>query len=127
MYQITDIATVIENAGLGQYGVDLFTYYAPPEVASSIILFPSADPPVIDPELPYYYKGKFQIVVRNEDYDIGLELCKQLSETLTIHNTQVGNTFIKMCRPLYQPRVFRRSESGVLEMSITFDIRFVEK
>lgn len=127
MYQINDVATYIENKGLATLGMDLFIYHAPPEAGNCIILFPSNDPPEISPETPFYFKGKFQTIVRNADYDAGLTLCKDLSDTLTFYNTTVGSTLVKVCRPLYQPRVFRRSDSGSLEMSITYQIHFVDK
>lgn len=127
MYQLEDIADIIESAGLASLGVDLFLYHAPSAASNCVILYPSNDPPIIDPDMPGYYKAKFQTIVRNNDYAPGLELCKSLSDTLTLFTTETANMDVKVCRPLYQARVYRRSDSGILEMSVSYDIRYTSK
>jgi hypothetical protein len=34
---------------------------------------------------------------------------------------------IKECRPLYQVRVYRRSDSGAIEFSVTYQVTYVQK
>jgi hypothetical protein len=127
MYQLETIADLIQTANLGQLGQDMFLYHSPAEVESCIIVYPSNDPPAIDPDLPKYYIAKFQTIVRAKKHDVGLALCKSLSDTLTRHNLDTPEMFIKTIRPLYQPRVYRRSDSGVLEMSVSYEVRYVDK
>lgn len=127
MYEIEDIGTLIESAGLGSLGSDLFLYHSPAEIENCIIVYPSNDPPAIDGELFYYRKGKFQTIVRNTRYQDGMDLSKALSDALTFENTETEKMKIKRCRPLYEVRVYRRAESGVIEFSVTFEIVFVTK
>jgi hypothetical protein len=127
MYEHGDIVTLLENAGLGTVGTDIFAYHAPAEAHNCIIVYPSNDPPPVDPERPFYYKGKFQVIVRNADYNAGLEVCKAIQAALTFFNVDTAQMTIKECRPLFQARIYRRSGSGDLEMSINFSITYVSK
>lgn len=127
MYQLQAISDMIVDAGLGVVGVNLFLYHSPAKVQECIILYPSNDPPMIDPELPKYFKAKFQTIVRSNEHDTGFALCKNLEETLTQFNVELPTMSIRFIRPLYQPRVYRRSDSGALEFSITYEVRFVDK
>jgi len=127
MQQIYDIASQLDSLSLGTIGTDLFIYYAPPSVNNCIILYPSNDPPVIDPDTPAYFKGKFQTIVRNMTHEGGMKVCADLETNLTMINVDLDTIFVKMCRPMYQPRVFRRAESGIIEFSVTYDITFIVK
>ena len=126
MYEIADIAQIIENEGVASQGIDLFVYHAPAEINECVILYPSNDPPIIDAERPYYMKGKFQTIVRAKRHEDGIAKCKALSAALTKNELVVGGIKIKQMRPLYQARVYRRSENGILEFSITYSISFVQ-
>lgn len=127
MIELKDMAEIAQAEGLGTIGTNIFLYYAPPQVDNCIIFYPSNDPPAIDAERPFYIKGKFTAIVRNKNHDNGLAICTQLLEALNIHNQETTQINIKQCRPLYQPRVYRRSESGLIEFSITFQIAYVQK
>lgn len=127
MYEHEDIAVLLENAGVGTIGTDIFAYHSHPDVSNCIIIYPSNDPPAIDAERPYYMRGKFQIIVRNANYQAGLELCKTIQATLTFNEVETAQMKVKQCRPLYQARVYRRSGSGELEFSITYQVIYVQK
>lgn len=127
MYNIDDLGTVMEGKGLGTVGIDIFCLFAPPEKTNYALLYPSADPPVVDPELPGYYTGKFQIIVRHVDHAEGLDKCKAIAEAMTFNNLETTNLLIRRCRPLTQARIYRRSESGSLEFAVSYDIRFITK
>ena len=129
MYEVEDIGTLLENLGLGAVGTDIFLYSAPPDpIALPItIIYPSNDPPIIDPERPFYLRGKFQTIVRANDYQTGITMAKALSDALTFFNIETTLMKIKECRPLYQVRVFRRSDSGAIEFSVTYKITYVSK
>jgi hypothetical protein len=127
MYEHADILTILENAGLGTVGTDLFAYHSPPEARNCIIVYPSNDPPPVDAERPFYYRGKFQVIVRNSEFAAGIEVCKLVQAALTFNEADTAQMKVKQCRPLYQARIFRRSGSGDLEMSINFSITYVAK
>jgi hypothetical protein len=127
MYEHSDIAEKLELAGLGTMGIDLFAYHSPPEAGDCIIIYPSNDPPAVDPERPFFMRGKFQIIIRNDSYQDGLDLCKEVQTALTFYNQETNQMKVKECRPLYQARVYRRSEAGPIEFSITFLVIYVQK
>jgi hypothetical protein len=127
MYEHGDILTLLENANLGTVGKDIFAYHSPPEAGNCIIVYPSNDPPQVDPERPFYYRAKFQIIVRNSDYSIGIDVCKAVQEALTLYNADTAQMTIKELRPLYQARIFRRGGAGDIEMSINFSCIYVTK
>lgn len=120
MYQINEFIDFIENAAIATEGVDLFIYSAPAEIDECVLLKPSNDPPIIDPERPLYYKGKFQTIVRTNKFEDGLDKCKDLQSALTLFNETTATIKIKECRPLHEARVYRRGDSGAIEMSITY-------
>jgi hypothetical protein len=101
MYQLEGIATLIQNAGIATLGTDLFLYHAPAEIEQCIILYPSNDPPMVDPDTPRYFQGKFQTIVRQIDYQPGFDICKRLDTALTVFNKDTPLMFIKSVRPLY--------------------------
>jgi hypothetical protein len=128
VYEVEDIATIIEQAGLGTSGTDIFLYHVDADaVMPCIIVYPSNDPPSIDPERPYYLRGKFQTIVRASTYQVGIEISKQLSAALTFFNKETSLMSIKECRPLYQVRVYRRADSGAIEFSVTYQVTYVQK
>jgi hypothetical protein len=127
MYEVEDIVTLIEQAGAGTAAIDIFAYSAPADAKACIIVYPSNDPPAINPETPFYMKGRFQVIIRHYDYATGMELSKTISNALTFYNTETTLMTIKECRPLYQVRVYRRSGSGEIEFSVTYQITYVQK
>lgn len=127
MYTVEDLGTLIESAGLGTIGKDLFLYHSPAEVENCIIVFPSNEPAAIDAELPFYRKARFQLIVRNVRYQDGLDVSKALSDALTFTEKETTQMKIKRCRPLYEVRIYRRSEAGVIEFSVTYELIYVLK
>lgn len=127
MYEVEDLATLIETAGLGTVGTDIYVYHSPSEAQNCIIVYPSNDPPSVDPETPFYVRGKFQVIVRNRVYQDGITLSKQIADALTLYNTDTTQMTIQRLRPLHQVRVYRRSQSGLIEFSVTYQIIYVQK
>jgi hypothetical protein len=127
MYQIEEISNIISEAGLATLGTDMFLYSVDATATNCIILYPSNDPPIIDPDLPNYFRGKFQVIVRNYTHEGGLDISNAVSKALTLFNTDLDTIFIKYVRPMYQARVYRRSDSGLIEFSVTYDIRYIAK
>lgn len=127
MYEISEIASLLEANTSYTIGVNLFLYHAPAEVVSCAIIFPSNDPPRIEPETPGYLHGKFQVIVREIDYETGFAKCKEFDTALSAFNVDTPTIKIKQVRPLYQPRVYRRSEGGSLEFSNNYSIHYVQK
>lgn len=127
MYEVDDIGALLEANGFGTVGANIFLYHAPPESNDIIIVFPSNDPPRLEEETPYYLKGKFQIIVRSSTFEDGRNTSKQISDLLKQYNIETAQMKVKRLRPLYQVRVYRRSDSGAVEFSVTYEIIYVQK
>lgn len=127
MYEIGELGHILGSKNFGSVGKDIFLYHSPAEAKDCIILFPSFDPVVIDLERPFYFVGKFQVIVRNDTYKDGLDICRRIQDAFTIYELETDKIIIKRCRPLHQAKVYRRSDTGMLEFSVTYEIRFVEK
>lgn len=127
MLELDDMLDIIVDAAVGTVGVDLFTYSAPAQIGECIILYPSNDPPVIDPQTPFYFRGRFQTIVRAKTHEAGFAKCAALAAALTKHNVEGTLANFKEIRPLTQPRVYRRSDSGALEFSVHYQVTYVQK
>lgn len=127
MFYLDTLLNKLQADGIGTVGVDLFMYFAPDDVDNCIIVTGGTEPPQVCIETPKYYKGKIQIIIRNKEYDAGFAKCDALMASLTDYNFEDAKAKFKQILPLHLPRVYRRAESGIIEMSINFDIRFIEK
>lgn len=124
MYALKDIKTLLIDAGVTTH---VYLYTSPAESSTCIILLPSFDPLPIDHELPGYMKGKFQTIIRHGEDEAGMLLAKDIADKLTLLTTEATTINIKRCHPLHEARRYRRSDSGVLEFSINYEIVFVYK
>lgn len=122
------LVNLIENASLGVKGDDLFVDMLPSEAARAILLRNPLSGTPIDHNLPGYYKGDFQLIVRTPagSYDAGELLIERVIEALSIDGVQVENLFFNYCRPRTLPAVFPLSEGNLLEFSCMFDCCFVK-
>lgn len=120
------IQDILDEENVGTTGVDLFLYEAPADVQNYVLVKQGGDGIPIDWDLPNYYNVRYQIIVRNIDYVSGNTVCQSILNALSIFELTKNGIYIKYSLPREQPKVFRRSDSGVVEFSINFDIVFVK-
>lgn len=81
----------------------------------------------IDPELPNYFRGSIQVIVRSPKHELGETMSKALLDGLTIYNAPLLDENFKGMRikrmvPKTLPIVYRRSDGNGKEWSINFDV-----
>lgn len=104
-------------------GRTLFSYTMPPTVTRGVLLIPSQTGLEIDHEVGGSSSGRFQVIVRSEDFDAGSNLAYLISKELTLLNKALTEYVVVYCRPRHQPVYFPRSEGDQIEFSVNFDVR----
>lgn len=127
MYLLDSVAQIINDDGIATLGEDLFILDAPSAVQNYIVVLPDYKPATIDPDLPNYHTMNFKVVVRNVDHEAGMALCNLIINSTTLYSYEDLFLKIKRLQPLSLPMVFRRSDMGVIEFSITYNARFIIK
>jgi hypothetical protein len=108
-------------------GRDLFIMNMPAEVRTGYLLR-DADfvGTPINAELPGYRRGKFQLIVRCEDYETGAAMMDKAAAAITIEQEgMVGGVFVKYCRPRNEMVSYPLMVSNNYEFSMNFDAVYV--
>jgi len=124
---LAQVASILEQEGFGTPGVDIFIFFMPDDVEQGILLVDTIVGTRIDHELPGYRNGKFQLIVRHQDYEEGMKLALDASEALTILETEYDDVIIKYLRPRTDPVAFPPSEGDNLEFAAVFDSAYILK
>lgn len=105
-------------------GRTLFTYTMPPTVKRGVLLIPSPTGLEIDHEVGQASKGRYQVIVRAEEFSAGMALAKRVSDMLTLENVSMLVEYkVVYSRPRHLPIFFPRSQGDQIEFSINFDVR----
>lgn len=74
----------LEDAGIGQSGVDMFEESFPATVNKGIMLRSPLTGIVIDPHIPGFHKPLMQVILRDTDIAAGKVKAKQILDVLTV-------------------------------------------
>ena len=105
-------------------GKDLFSYSMPPQVDKGVLILTEAAGNRVDHEVKGVFKGRYQIIVRDTDYDIGMLRANQMFNLLDLLEENMGTYVVTYSRPRHTPLPFSRSEGDLIEFSINFDLRY---
>lgn len=134
--QIEQIAARIQAANLGTFGTDLFANNMPATVSEGIIVLPNLSGNVIDWELGPNWRNNagFQIVVRAPmgKYREGYNLATSVAAVMTITqdtvipaiNPDIPSVTIRYCRPKHDIISYPRSQTGLVEFSMNFEMAY---
>lgn len=114
----------LESEGLGVQAKTLFINQMPAEAPTGILLRNTLQGTHIDYELPGYFKGKFQLIIRANSYSVGDELITSAIAALTLSNVTLGDMTFKYMRPQTLPVVFPISKGNLLEFATVIDAVF---
>ena len=127
------IAGLIQTAGLGVMGQNIFIHRMGAEVVEGILLKLPIDGITTDFDLPGYYKTTFQVIVRARLQADGDTLAKALTELLTIYSTDYNDPTsgnfalqIKQMFPAKLPIVYPRSDGQGIEWSLNLYACYVQ-
>lgn len=126
------LAAALADADLGVVGETIFQEHMPSGVDEGILLkIPLGGTPM-DHELPGYYRGQLQVIVRSTSHETGESLSRQVMDLLTTQETRdytdEDDEFamrVNLMLPDTLPLRFPRSDGGYIEWSINFDCSFV--
>lgn len=117
----------IHAAGLAEKEATLFLQMLPAECEKGVLLRVPLTGTRIDPELPKYFRGKFQLIVRSHDYDEGRALIESVMDLLTFGELTVGSQAYQFCRATHLPVAFPLSSGNLIEYTVPFECAFVEQ
>jgi hypothetical protein len=120
------VAQILADNDCGQLRKSIFVEFMPTK-HKGILLIGSTAGGQIDEELPGYYRGSFQLIVREKDHVKGKELALKAIKALSIQNQQVGEVKLNYVRARHLPVFYKRSEGGSLEWSVNFDTNYVDR
>lgn len=105
-------------------GKDLFSYFSPHTAQSSVLLVTGATGNMPDHEVKGVFKGRYQVIVRDPNYDAAKARASALYDLLNLLETDMGEYVVTYSRPRNTPVPFSRSEGDLVEFSINYDIRY---
>lgn len=120
------LADLLQAAGLGTKGVDLFLNMMPAGAEDAVLLRTPLTGVPINYELPGFYQTEYQLIVRCLDYDAGRTRIEQIIQALTIAYASVGPWRVNYSRPKHEPVSFPLSDGNLIEFSTNFDFCFVK-
>jgi hypothetical protein len=125
MLDLTSFAQYLQTQGYGTIGTNIFVNAMPAD-KTGILLLNDVWGIVYDPYLPGYYKGSFFAVVRGKNTQTVSDTAEGLFETLKFEQQKImGNVKVNFCYPHYTPIIYQRSDGGLMEASIKYDINYI--
>lgn len=122
--KIETIAQVLQTAGIGTIGTDLF-YHTMPDVEEGVLLRLPLNGVRVDPELPLFFRTKLQVILRTLTFAEIDARAQEIIDTLVMQRRQFPGLWINYIRLYTLPITFPRSEGNTLETSINFDCCYV--
>lgn len=127
MKHLMFIAELIEGAGLGAAGVDLFVGTMPADVSRGVMLLDPLTGHEIDEGLRGFFPTQIQMIVRDPDPLEGYARADALSKALTVTNVENDEVAIAWCRPTTLPVTYPRGDADDVETSVRFRLGFALK
>jgi hypothetical protein len=125
--ELDAIVPLLTAAGVPD--ASIFIYTMPLAVTNGVLLLNGVGNLVpIDPELPGYFRGTFQVIVRCARFQDGDAVMKRVLPALTIEGDEgapVAGYKVNFIRPRHKPIVYPRSDADVLELSVSTDYNVV--
>lgn len=130
---IQDLAEYIRAQNIAGIGNNVFIFTMKAEDIGAMVTSHNQGVPNI-PDLPDYYKGPMQIIVRSPNPQSSLEQIQAIVTLLDSNRKRkqgvdmslaLPNTKFNYIFPRHFPVVYPRSDGGYYEASVNFDVCFV--
>lgn len=121
------IAPILQAAGVGTLGKDLFCHRLPASIARGVMVTGDLAGTDIDHELPGWRQGRLQVIVRDPNHLQGLTKTRQVMAALSLGQRLLpaagGAPAVQLrrLRPMHDPIVYPRSEGDEIEFSVNFE------
>jgi hypothetical protein len=119
-------ATLIEEAGLGKVGEDVFVGSLPSDVQYGVMLKPPFEPAEDDEGMRGFFDSEFQVIVRDQDMDVGYNRCQAISKALRINQLERDGLSIQWLKRRSLPISYPRGDADDYETSVRMKVGFAE-
>jgi hypothetical protein len=125
------IAKVIQDAGFGTMGTDIFIHRMDAECVAGIMIRGPLDGIPTDDNLPDYYRGTLQIIIRNADQVAGDDIARRLAPVIEMQRrvfTDTDGSVLIDVKQIYLtklPIIYMRSVGRSIEWSLNFKTYYV--
>lgn len=104
----------------------LFMYHMPETVKRGILVLHSLTGARFDNDINGYKKAKFQLIIREVDFQSGYALAKQAMTALKVERVTQGLAYFHFINPLHDPVAFPKSAGDFIEFSVNFETIYTE-
>ena len=115
------IIEALERSRLGFETYPIFYNTIPESVPVAVMV----DTPIpgfeIDPELPGYFNDMIEIVIRHNDPEAGINLCRKVMKVLEVRSLRIGGYHFNHIRPVSEPTAYPLSAAGNGEFAVRFE------
>lgn len=124
---------VLDSAGVGTPGVDLFCHRLPADIERGTMVTGNLAGTDIDHELTGWRQGRIQVIVRDPDHEDGMVRTRAVMAALSLVNVLLPATagapevFMRRLRPIHDPIVYPRSDGDLIEFSVNFEGVWVDR
>lgn len=98
--------------------------FAPAEMQNVVMLLNPLNGFKGNRDIPGYFRGPFQVVVRHTDPLTGWDIANSVNQALTLKDVTVGGYFIQLFNPTTEPCLYPRNPAELYELSTNFDVAF---
>jgi hypothetical protein len=119
-------AEMIQEAGLGQLGFDLFIGTLPADVSKGVMLRAPLNPTDVDEGMQDFYDTEFQVIVRDTDPGEGYERAEQISRILRAYRVERSGLSISWLRRKSLPIQYPKGDADDIETSVRIQAGFGE-
>jgi hypothetical protein len=122
---VTDIAEYLKATGF--MAGKVYAYSMPNGVQPAAMIIPPLQGLSYDLELPKYYTGEYQCLIRTANLANAHQLAANAIEHLTLSGVTVGGSSIRRSVPMHTPIVYPSSDGAYYEASVTFDLKMIDQ
>lgn len=119
---LTKIAEILEDAGVGTRGREIFVNFLPAPSREGILLRDPFGGMTIDHELPGFRQTDFMLISRANGYQASMELMTKAIDALgALKKVERHGLYIHYMRARHEPFAYAPSPSGLVEMIVNID------
>lgn len=113
------VSDLIQAAGLGALGSDVFIGTIPAEVKGGVMLREPLNGAIIDDGLQGFFNTEFQVIVRDPDPLVGYNRCLAIQQALRVYRMTSADHGVEISwmRPLTLPISYPRGAADDIEVS----------
>lgn len=122
--KLSPLLAHMETAGLGTRGVDLFRDHLPSQITKGLVLLSQTN--ITIDKYTGLRKGAIDVVARGSTEEEAHDLAMASIDALCGYGLRIGGYHFYHILPESEPLVYPRSDNGLIEASVVFDVIFAE-